>query len=80
MQLTDKQVETVTSYVDGADRVMQELGIDRATLEDALLDANVERCKNVRCGWYDDSGSMLNADGEADGYCDNCRRFDAPKF
>lgn len=75
LKLTDKQLETVVGYADGADRVMQELGIDRETLEAALLDENVERCKNIRCGWYDDSGSMLGEDGEPDGFCENCRRY-----
>lgn len=75
MHLTDQQIDTVTSYADGAERVMQELGCTRETLEEALLDANVERCPN--CGWYTDSFHLID-DGEAepDGYCDNCRKYD----
>lgn len=78
MKLTDEQIDTVTGYADGADRVMQELGIDRKTLDEALLDVNIEQCKNIRCGWYDDSGVMINDEGEPDGFCDNCRKYDAP--
>lgn len=57
---------------------MRDLGIDRGTLDSVLLDANIERCKNVLCWWYDDAGSMLNDDGEVDGFCENCRKYDAP--
>lgn len=78
MRLTDEQIETVTGYADGAYRVMAELGIDREELDAALLDVNVERCENINCGWYDDASSMLNDDGEPDGFCENCRKYDAP--
>lgn len=73
--LSEKQAETAVSYADGAERVMAELGIDRATLNEALLDWNVERCPH--CGWYDEAGALTNEDGDVDGHCDNCRRYAA---
>lgn len=78
-KLTDEQIETVTGFADGADRIMQALGIGRPELNDALLDVNVERCPNPRCGWYTDSFLLLADDeNEPDGFCDNCRKYDKP--
>lgn len=74
--LTEKHIDTVASYADGAERVMGELSIDREALNEILLDFNVERCPN--CGWYDEAGALTGEDGEPDGYCDNCRRYAAP--
>lgn len=71
--LTDDHVDTVTSYADGAERVMRELGIDRASLSCLLLDFNVERCPT--CGWYCEAGELLGEDSEPDGFCENCRRY-----
>lgn len=76
MKLADDQIDIITSFADGADRVMRALSIDRATLEELLLDSNVERCKNIRCRWYDESSSMLNDEGEPDGFCENCRKYE----
>ncbi|MBP8275566.1 MAG: hypothetical protein KAX55_01560 [Propionivibrio sp.] len=79
MKLTDEQIDVVTSFADGADRVMLELGIDRATLDEALLNDNIERCRNPRCGWYTDSFNLLDdGEDEPDGFCDNCRKYDKP--
>lgn len=74
--LTDEQVETVTGYADGANRVMCELGIDRVELDEALLDFNVEKCQN--CGWYTDSFNLIDDGDDPDGFCDNCRKYDNP--
>lgn len=79
MKLSDDQIDIVLGYVDGAYRVMGQLGISKAELDDALLDVGVEQCKNVRCGHYAESGEMLDEDGEPDGFCCNCRRYDKPK-
>ncbi|GAB3357901.1 MULTISPECIES: hypothetical protein [Giesbergeria] len=79
VNLTDDQIDTITSYADGADRVMRELGIDRSVLNESLLNHNVERCGNPRCAWYTDSFSLLDVgEDEPDGFCDNCRRYDKP--
>lgn len=72
IKLTDEQADTVLSYADGAERVMRELGITRAMLEDSLLDFNIERCPTCRV--YADAGELVS-DDEIDGYCDNCRRY-----
>ncbi len=71
-RLTEEQVETVTSYVDGYYRVMHQTGMTQAELDDALLDHNVEECPF--CAVYSFSFDMVNDDtGEVDGRCTNCR-------
>lgn len=75
--LTDQQVDTVTSYGDGAFRVMAETGLDKQALDAKLLNFNVEQCPH--CHWYTDSFHLLaDGDDEPDGFCDNCRAYDKP--
>ncbi len=69
--VTANHVDTVTGYVDGAQRVMHEIGIDQEELDEALLDFNVEKCPN--CGWYTDSFNLIDEGDDPDGFCDNCR-------
>lgn len=78
MKLTDEQVEKIVGYADGAYRVMAELEIDQDSLDELLLQENIERCPNIDCGWYDEASSMLNDESEPDGFCDNCRKYSAP--
>ncbi len=72
-ELSDKQLDMVTSYADGAYRVMAELKVDKPTLDEMLLDHNVEQCPN--CHWYTDSCHLVVDSDEPDGFCDNCRRY-----
>lgn len=68
----EEAADLVTSYVMGAEKAMQELGIDQETLDEVLLGMNVEQCPN--CGWYDDCYAMLpDGQDEPDGQCSNCR-------
>ena len=76
-KLTENQTDTVTSYVDGYDRVKAETGLSDEELRDALLTENIEKCSNPRCGWWTDSHWLIAHDEEEpDGFCDNCREYD----
>lgn len=68
----DDICDTVTGYVLGFEKVIQETGMDVSELEELLLNHNIEKCPT--CEWYVDSFELL-PDGESDpdGFCFNCR-------
>lgn len=75
----DEILDTVTSYATGFYRVMARTGMDAETLNELLLDHNIEKCPN--CGHYTDSFHLLGDDtgDEPDGFCNNCRAYDKPR-
>jgi hypothetical protein len=78
--MSDDDIEdTVLHYSDGFEQVLRKTNMSRSSLENKLLDLDVERCTNCR-EWMS-SWSFTNPDtGEIDGCCDNCRKyFESPE-
>jgi hypothetical protein len=48
-----------------------ELECDSSDLQDRLLDINIELCSG--CGWWFESGELMDEYGEQDGFCIDCR-------
>ena len=71
IELTNEDVDDLTSYADGAWRIQRKYNIDIGELAEAALDKNVEQCPG--CRWWCESGELVDDNGEPDGKCDNCR-------
>ena len=65
-------MDTLVSYADGLEKVMDKTGMNVDAIEEMALNHNVERCPC--CDWWTESHNLIPIDSEEpDGYCDNCR-------
>jgi len=75
--LTDAQkveiVDACTTLSLGEFRMQERYGLSVKELEDLLLDFDVERCPG--CRLHTDSHALLDDNGEVDGHCTNCRKY-----
>jgi hypothetical protein len=71
--LTDKEVDTLTSFADGQQRIQRERRINLSELLNLALDVGVEQCPG--CKWWAESGEMIpDGSEDTDGKCSNCRQ------
>jgi hypothetical protein len=71
IELSDDDIDDLTSYADGQSRVRRRLNIGSDELTEAALDKNVEQCS--ACRWWFESGELVDDSGEPTGKCGDCR-------